>query len=69
MSNGFYSFTNRGEVHEVCEVCGRELEHGEDVYEAEDGGFVCEDCIDDYLDEWKSEHKVWLRDATHYGEE
>lgn len=60
--------TMREEPHLVCEVCGREFEHGEDAYRAEDGGYVCEDCIDDYLDDWKAEHKEWLQDATAYEE-
>ena len=64
-----YGYGKRRLPHYTCEMCGEELPHGCDCYEAEDGGYICEDCIDDYLDEWKREHKMWLQDATDYSDE
>ena len=64
-----YGYGFKRTPHLCCEMCGRELQHGEDVYSADDGGYICEDCIDDYLDDWKKSHETWLQDATDYGEE
>lgn len=38
-----------------CEICGELIERtGYDM----DGVIVCEDCIDDYMDEYLEDHKI-----------
>lgn len=61
-----YGYGKRRLPHYRCEVCGEELPHGCDCYEVDYGEYVCENCIDDYLDEWKKDHKTCLQDATDY---
>lgn len=45
------------ETRPICDYCGSPIE-GENAYSI-DGKMICEDCIEDYLDEY---HRIVLRD-------
>ena len=53
----------------ACEWCGEEFEHGDKAYDLGNGFYICEYCINDYLDDWKKEHETVLTDANDYSME